>query len=64
MDGEEVFREIRRIRKDTRVIMSSGYNEQEVTRRFVGKDLTGFVQKPYTLAKLREIMKGAFSPPK
>ena len=60
MDGEEVFREIRRIRNNIRVILSSGYNEQEVTQRFVGKGLTGFVQKPYTLAKLREVMKDAF----
>lgn len=47
MGGEEAFREIRRIKKDAPVILSSGYNEQEVINRFAGKGLAGFVQKPY-----------------
>jgi len=54
MDGEEAFRELRRIRSDVRVLLSSGYNEQDVTQRFVGKGLAGFIQKPYTLAPLQE----------
>ena len=57
LSGEEVFREMRRIRGDVRVILSSGYNEHEVTQRFVGQGLAGFVQKPYTLEKLREILR-------
>jgi hypothetical protein len=32
--------------------LSSGYNEQEVTQRFTGKGLAGFIQKPYTRANL------------
>jgi signal transduction histidine kinase len=32
MDGEEAFREIRRIRADARVVLSSGYSEQDATR--------------------------------
>ncbi len=47
MDGEDTFRELRRIRPDVMVILSSGYNEREVTRRFVGKGTAGFIQKPY-----------------
>lgn len=47
MNGEEAFREIRRLKKDVKVIISSGYNEQEVSQRFVGKGIAGFIQKPY-----------------
>ena len=54
MDGEQCFRELRQIRPDIKVIMSSGYNEREVTRKFVGKGLAGFIQKPYTLSVLRD----------
>ncbi len=54
MDGEQAFREMRRISRDVRVIMSSGYNEQEVTQRFVGTGLAGFLQKPYRLQDLAE----------
>jgi hypothetical protein len=34
--------------------MSSGYNEQEVTQKFIGKGLTGFLQKPYKLSEMEE----------
>jgi CheY-like chemotaxis protein len=54
MDGEQCFRELRQIRPDVKVIMSSGYNEQEVTQKFIGKGLTGFLQKPYKLSEMEE----------
>ena len=57
MDGEQAFRELRRLRPDIKVIMSSGYNEQEVTQKFVGKGLAGFIQKPYKLSVLRDALK-------
>jgi len=53
MDGEEAFGELRRISSDVPVIMSSGYDEHSVTRRFAGKDLAGFIQKPYEFKELR-----------
>ena len=56
MDGEETFRELRRLKKDVRVLMASGYNEQEVSQRFVGKGLAGFIQKPFQLKELREAL--------
>jgi len=56
MGGEEVFCKLRRLHRDARVVISSGYTEQDVTQRFAGKGLAGFVQKPYTVAKLREIL--------
>lgn len=52
MDGAETFRELRRIREDVRVIISSGYSEQEVVDRFAGKGLSAFVQKPYQFKTL------------
>jgi len=67
MDGEEAFRELRRLRPDVRVLLSSGYNEQEVTQRFAGKGLAGFIQKPYqvdTLAQaLRKMLDSGAKPP-
>ncbi len=57
MDGEQCFCELRRIKPDVRVILSSGYNENEVTQKFVGKGLSGFIQKPYRLSVLKEAVK-------
>jgi len=56
MDGKETFRELCRLRSDVRVILSSGYNEQDVIQQFAGKGPAGFVQKPYTVAKLRQAL--------
>lgn len=53
MDGEECFRELRRVRKDITVVLSSGYNEQDLLDRFAGKGLAGFIQKPYKTTDLR-----------
>jgi CheY-like chemotaxis protein len=52
LDGEACFRELRRVRQDVRVLMTSGYNEQDVISRFTGKGLAGFLQKPYTQRQL------------
>jgi two-component system cell cycle sensor histidine kinase/response regulator CckA len=56
MDGVQAFRELRRIRPDVSVILCSGYNEQDATQHFAGKGLAGFVQKPYNMAALRDIL--------
>lgn len=53
LDGEETFRELRRIRSDVLTILSSGYNEQTATSRFAGKGLAAFIQKPYTFEQLQ-----------
>ncbi|MEN6621001.1 MAG: response regulator, partial [Smithella sp.] len=57
MSGEETFLELRKLKNDVQVILSSGYNEQDVTQRFDSRDLAGFIQKPYTVAGLRSILK-------
>jgi CheY-like chemotaxis protein len=63
LDGAAVFRDLRRIRPDVKVILSSGYNQQDVTQRFAGKGLNGFVQKPYQLltleAEIRRVLGAA-----
>jgi len=52
LSGEEVFRKIRKIRPDVRILLSSGFNEQEVTEKFAGEGLSGFIQKPYRIQEL------------
>ena len=54
MSGEEAFRQMKAIRPGVKVILSSGFNEVEVIRRFTGKGLAGFVQKPYSAATLAD----------
>jgi PAS domain S-box-containing protein len=54
MGGEVAFHHLRQISADVPIMISSGYNEAEVTRRFQSSDVTGFIQKPYTAAHLIE----------
>jgi CheY-like chemotaxis protein len=54
LSGEETFRALRAIRADVKVMLSSGYNEQDATSRFAGRGLAGFLQKPYTASQLLE----------
>jgi PAS domain S-box-containing protein len=58
MDGAKAFGELRRLNPDVRVILASGYTEEDVSSRFEGKKPSGIIQKPYTLAKLREALAG------
>lgn len=51
-DGMETFDELKRMDGKVRVILSSGFNEQDVTRRFLGKGLAGFIKKPYQMEHL------------
>ena len=61
MDGAEAFRAITELNPETRVLLMSGYNEQDAIARFTGKGLAGFIQKPFTLPALRERLQGILS---
>jgi CheY-like chemotaxis protein len=56
MDGPRVFAELRRIDPEVRVVLTSGYDQVEATRRFDGLGLAGFLQKPYSLARLDAVL--------
>jgi PAS domain S-box-containing protein len=56
LDGAETFRKLRNLNPDLKVILTSGYNEQDATSRFVGKGLAGFIQKPFMLRDLEAML--------
>jgi CheY-like chemotaxis protein len=47
MNGEETYRQLRRIQEDVRVVVSSGYAEEDVTQRFEGQNVGEFISKPF-----------------
>jgi CheY-like chemotaxis protein len=57
MSGEKTLLELRKIRPDVAVLLSSGYNQVEAIQRFAGQGLAGFLQKPYSSATLGEQVK-------
>jgi len=56
LSGPDVFRELRRIRGDVKVILTSGYGRQEATTGFEGKGLAGFVRKPFRSDDLLDLL--------
>ncbi|MCK5117095.1 MAG: PAS domain S-box protein [Candidatus Aegiribacteria sp.] len=61
LSGDEVYREIRRIRDDVPVIISSGFSRKDVMHRFAGKHLAGFLQKPYRMQDLSDVITDVFT---
>ncbi|WP_306590328.1 CHASE domain-containing protein [Geothrix sp. 21YS21S-4] len=59
MNGVETYRELRRIDPACRVVLTSGYNEQEAVQSFLGKGLVAFVQKPFQRTDLIQAMRKA-----
>jgi DNA-binding NtrC family response regulator len=59
MGGELAFDLLRAIRRDVLVLLSSGYDEREAAMRFAGKDFAGFLQKPYDVSRLVEVVSSA-----
>lgn len=52
LDGESVFREIRKIDEDIRVIFASGFYVVEQTRDLLENGASDFLQKPFNLKQL------------
>ena len=61
MSGDQVLPELRKIRPELKVIVSSGYGEAESMRLFQGSRVSGFIQKPYTSAGLAAKVKSAIA---
>lgn len=64
MDGVSTFRQLKRLKPDIRVILSSGYNEQEATQHFYGEGLAAFIQKPYRFQDLKQKLEQILRPEK
>ncbi len=62
MDGDVALSEMLRIRAEVPIILSSGYNPQEIEARALGKGMAGFLQKPYQLTTLSETIRAVITP--
>jgi CheY-like chemotaxis protein len=55
MNGEQVYLELRKVLPDLRIVMMSGYGEN-ASLQFLEGGASEFLQKPFTLAELREVV--------
>lgn len=57
MNGNEVLRELKKIRDNVPIILVSGYNVEEMSDQSIGDGFAGFLGKPYTLDRLADKLK-------
>ncbi|NTV49540.1 MAG: response regulator [Geobacteraceae bacterium] len=62
MDGITAMGEIYLIRPDAKIILSSGFNNEELSERIKGQHPSGFIRKPYSMKLLetefQRVMRG------
>jgi CheY-like chemotaxis protein len=62
MDGLETMLQIKEIRPDARIIISSGYTRQQIEDRFACIDRPDdFIQKPFDMKELKEKLEAVIS---
>jgi len=59
LSGEETFRQLQHIDPGVKVILTSGYTEQDATQPFAGRGLAGFVRKPSSPEELLACLRAA-----
>ncbi len=56
MSGKEIFPKLKEIQGDTKVILSSGFRQDERVKAVLEMGADGFLQKPYSLHKLLNLV--------
>ena len=54
MDGANTFNILKKIKFDVNVLLSTGYDEDETVEMLLAAGCNGYVQKPYTMNKLKD----------
>jgi two-component system cell cycle sensor histidine kinase/response regulator CckA len=57
MGGEQAFKALRELDPDVRAIVSSGYDNDDMARRFMDMGFCGYLTKPYRVIDLGKILK-------
>jgi CheY-like chemotaxis protein len=60
MSGVEVAQSLRRLDPSVRIVLMTGYAEEDARRRFAEMGVAGFLQKPFTLDDLTATMRQVF----
>lgn len=59
IDGEETFRELKKIHPDVRVVLNSGYAEEDILNRIKGAGFAGLLHKPTPIETLVSTLRKA-----
>lgn len=59
MNGEQALRAMQQVAAQVKVIVMSGYSEEEMSQRFANCELVGFLQKPFMLDEVLTLVQKA-----
>ncbi len=62
LKGKDAFQEIRHIRPDARVVLTSGHDAVDCNGSTLPEGLSGFIQKPFRPQELREKLESILKP--
>jgi PAS domain S-box-containing protein len=57
MGGEECFKRLKALDPDVRAIVTSGYDDDDMVRRFLEMGFVGYITKPYRVGDLGRVLK-------
>ncbi len=64
MGGEECFKRLRELDPEVRAIVTSGYDDEEMIRRYLDMGFVAYITKPYRVGDLGRVLKSVLSPAK
>jgi len=57
MGGEDCFKELKKLDPDVRAIVSSGYDNDDMARKYLDMGFCGYLTKPYRVTDLGKVIK-------
>jgi len=57
MDGYDLFRELKKLKPELPIVISSGFGDADIGSRIDCDHIAGFIGKPYNFNQLREVLK-------
>ena len=61
MGGEDCFKQLLQLDPDVRAVVSSGYDNDDMARRYLAMGFCGYLTKPYRVSDLGKILKTVLS---
>ena len=57
MGGEDTFRELKKLHADVCAVISSGYDSEDMMRRYLDMGFRGYLSKPFRVGELGKLLK-------
>lgn len=57
INGDKVFKHLREIQSDIKILLSTGYSEDESIEELLAQGNANFIQKPFTIDSITPVLK-------